>query len=85
MYSNGKNAQHHGRSKHIDIKYHFVREVVENEMIKLKYCPTKEMIADILTKGLNHERFCYLHKKARIESHDLGVLGIYMVALMTQT
>ena len=65
-----KNPQHHGRSKHIDIKYHFVRELVENETIKLKYCPTKEKIADILTKGLNREQFCYLRKKAGIESHE---------------
>ena len=65
-----KNPQHHGRSKHIDIKYNFVRELVENETIKLKYCPTKEMIADILTKGLNCEQFCYLRKRAGIESHE---------------
>ena len=65
-----KNPQQHGRSKHIDIKYHFVRELVENKTIKLKYCPTKEMIADFLTKGLNREQFCYLRKKAGIESHE---------------
>ena len=65
-----KSPQQHGRSKHIDIKHHFVRELVENETIKLKYCPTKEMIADILTKGLNREQFCYLRKKAGIESHE---------------
>ena len=72
-----KNPQHHGRSKHIDIKYHFVWELVENETIKLKYYSTKEMIADILIKNLNHEQFCYLHKKAGIESHEWGVLNIY--------
>ena len=65
-----KNPQQHGRSKHIDIKYHFVRELVENKTIKLKYCPTKEMIADFLTKGLNREQFFYLRKKAGIESHE---------------
>jgi len=36
--------------------------------IKLEYCPTSEMIADILTKGLNRERFCYLRKKTGMES-----------------
>ena len=64
-----KNPQH-GRSKHIDVKYHFVRELVENETINLKYCLTEEMIADFLTKGLNREQFCYLRKKAGIESHE---------------
>ena len=65
-----KNPQHHGKSKHIEIKYHFVRKLVENETIKLEYCSTKEMIADILTKGLNREQFCYLRRKAGIESHE---------------
>ena len=58
-----KNPQYHGKSKHIDIKYHFVRDLVGDKMIKLKYCPTKEMVADILTKGVAREQFCYLHRK----------------------
>ena len=48
-----KNPQCHGRAKHISIKYHFVREQVNNDVIKLKYCPTEDMFADILTKGLD--------------------------------
>ena len=40
------------RSKHIAIKYHFVRDQVGKGTVKLEYCPTKEMVADILTKGL---------------------------------
>ena len=40
------------RSKHIDIKYHYIREQVRNGLITLSYCPTTEMIADILTKSL---------------------------------
>ena len=65
-----KNPQYHGRVKHIDIKHHFVRELVADSTIKLEYCPTNEMIADILTKGLSRERFCYLRKKAGMESHE---------------
>ena len=48
-----KNPQYHGRAKHISIKYHFVREQVNNNVIELKYCPTEDMIADMLRKGLN--------------------------------
>ncbi len=48
-----KNPQNHGRAKHISIKCHFVREQVNNDVIKLKYCPTEDMFADILTKGLD--------------------------------
>ena len=52
-----KNPQFHGRSKHIAIKYHFIREQVSNGKVELKYCKTNDMIADIMTKGLNGEQF----------------------------
>ena len=51
-----KNPQSHGRSKHIEIKYHFIREQV-NKTIELKYCQMSNMVADMLTKGLGKERF----------------------------
>ena len=38
-----KNPQFHGRSKHISIKYHFIRDQVDKGIVELKYCPTKEM------------------------------------------
>ena len=65
-----KNPQYHGKAKHIDIKHHFVREIVGDGSIKLEYCPSKEMIADFLTKGLLQEQFCYLREKAGIVSHE---------------
>ena len=65
-----KNPQYHGKAKYIDIKHHFVRELVGDESIKLEYCPSKEMIADFLTKGLLREQFCYLCEKAGIVSHE---------------
>ncbi|KAG6439518.1 hypothetical protein O3G_MSEX000841 [Manduca sexta] len=46
------NPTSHKRSKHIDIKYHFSREQVEKNIIKLNYIPTGEQIADALTKPL---------------------------------
>ena len=51
------------RSKHIRIRYHRVRDLVENEEVKFEYCPTSEMVADCLTKSLprpTHEQ----HRKA---------------------
>jgi hypothetical protein len=53
--SMSKNPQFHGRAKHIDIKYHFVRDQVERKVIILKYCESSIMFADILTKGLPRE------------------------------
>ena len=52
-----KDPQFHGRSKHIDIKFHYVRDQCKNNVIQLKYCPTNDMIADIFTKGLNQDKF----------------------------
>lgn len=54
------NPVYHGRSKHIDIRYHFVREAIQNQSIKLEYLPTERMLADILTKGLGSGKhmFC---------------------------
>ena len=48
-----KNAKYHNRTKHIDISFHFVRERVDLKEILVTYCPTNEMVADVLTKGLN--------------------------------
>ena len=54
-----KNHVNHERTKHIDIRYNFVREKVEDKTIVVKYLETTEMLADILTKGLPREQ----HKK----------------------
>jgi hypothetical protein len=42
----------HQRSKHINVKYHFVREQIQLKSMILEYCPTEEMVADLLTKNL---------------------------------
>ena len=47
----------HDRTKHIDIRYHFVRELVENLTIDVVYINTKEMIADLLTKAVSRKTF----------------------------
>ena len=61
-----KNPQFHGRAKHINIKYHFIRECVNNNNIELKYCETSEMIADMLTKRLGRVKFEKLREMAGI-------------------
>ena len=47
-----KDGSYHARTKHIDIRYHFIRFVVQDKSISLFYCPTENMTADILTKAL---------------------------------
>ena len=43
---------YHARTKHIDIRYHFIRQVIADDTIKLIFCPTDDMVADCLTKAL---------------------------------
>ena len=47
-----KNPEFHKRTKHIDIRYHFVREKVEDGQVLLQYCATKDMKADMMTKPI---------------------------------
>ena len=48
------------RSKHIDIRYHFLQDAVAKQKVKLNYIPTQDQLADILTKPLGPTRFQYL-------------------------
>ena len=52
-----KNPKFHNRTKHIDITFHFFRERISSNEIKVVYCPSDDMLADIMTKGLPKERF----------------------------
>ncbi|MCP3676247.1 MAG: Ty1/Copia family ribonuclease HI [Deltaproteobacteria bacterium] len=45
------------RSKHIDIRYHFLRDLCERQLLTLKWIPSAAQVADILTKYLNRELF----------------------------
>lgn len=48
------------RSKHIDTKYHFIKDYVEKDVVYCKYCPTEDMVEDLLTKALSETRICFL-------------------------
>ena len=65
-----KNQNTHGRTKHVDIKYHFIRDHVEAKRVKLQYCPTEDMVADMFTKGLSTNPFEKLRKLAGIVDLD---------------
>ena len=51
-----KNPVHHVRTKHIEVQHHFVREKVEKGTITLEYCPTEDMLADVMTKAFARDR-----------------------------
>ena len=52
-----KNPVHHLRTKHIDIRHHFIRDHVQNKDIKVEFIPTHLQLADIFTKPLAREQF----------------------------
>ena len=58
-----ENPVFHDRSKHIGIKYHFIRDYVQKGAVKLEYIPTDEQVADILTKALPRGKHVYFRDK----------------------
>lgn len=58
-----RNPVMHGRSKHMDVRYHFLRELVNNGVVQLQFCGTRQQIADIFTKPLKLELFRELRRR----------------------
>ena len=52
-----KNPVMHGRSKHIDVRFHFLRDLTKEEVVKLVHCNTSNQVADIMTKPLKLDVF----------------------------
>ena len=55
-----RNPEFHARTKHIEVRHHYVREKIEDGVVDLQYCPTGDQIADIFTKALpivKHSKF----------------------------
>ena len=57
-----RNPVMHGRSKHIDVRFHFLRELVNDGVVELVQCSTQEQAADILTKPLKLDAFLKLRQ-----------------------
>ena len=58
-----ENLIFHDRSKHIEMKYHYIKDMVQRNVIKLQYIATDEQVADILTKPLPVKKYEYLRSK----------------------
>jgi hypothetical protein len=58
-----KNLVLHGQSKHIEVKYHLVRESTENGRIKVEFIRSEEQLGDILIKPLGRVKFLELRTK----------------------
>ena len=51
-----KNSMYHSRTKHIDVRYHWLRSAIEDQLLQLKKIHTDENVADMLTKAVSKEK-----------------------------
>ena len=58
-----KNPVHHDRGKHIDIKFHYVRDCMEAGKVQIDHVGTKDQLADLLTKALGRVQFIELWQR----------------------
>jgi hypothetical protein len=66
-----ENPVFHDKSKHIEIKYHYIRDMVQKGAVKLQYVITDEQIADVLTKPLSRVKFVYFRDKLGVVQKDV--------------
>ncbi|GJR76774.1 hypothetical protein Tco_0089139 [Tanacetum coccineum] len=81
MYCNNKstialccNNVQHSRSKHIDIRFHFIKEQVKNGVVELYFVNTEYQLANIFTKALSRDRIEFLINKLGMQSFTLETL-----------
>jgi hypothetical protein len=65
-----KNPVQPSKTKHIDIRHHYIRDLVENKIVTLEHVGTKEQVADIFTKALDANQFEKLRGKLGICLHE---------------
>jgi hypothetical protein len=70
-----KNFMHHAKVKHVDVQPHIIRDHIEKDTINVEYCPTKDMLADLMTKGLRRGRHAGL----------MGLMGMGTCDVTTTT
>lgn len=68
------NLVFHGRSKQIEVKHHFIRELIPRGKVNLVYCNTNENVADIFTKALPEMQFIKL--RSMLGVWDLNQGGV---------
>nr|GFA11372.1 hypothetical protein [Tanacetum cinerariifolium] len=72
------NPVQHSRTKHIDVRYHFIKETVEKGIVELFFVGTEYQLADLFTKALSEDRFKYLVRQLGLRcltSEELEVLA----------
>jgi len=54
---------YHDKTKHIENRFHYIRDMVQKGVVKLQYVATEEQVVDVLTKPLSHLKFEYFRNK----------------------
>ena len=67
-----KNSVMHGRCKHIDVGFHFLRDLTRDGIMELKHCSSQDQLADIMTKPLKLEAFCKIRDELGIVEDSFG-------------
>jgi len=65
-----KNPAYHSKTKHIDIQYHFVRDIIEDKKVLLVKVDTLKNIADALTKSMSYEKFSWCRETMDVAGLD---------------
>ena len=69
-----KNTGHHNRTKHIDTRYHFIRECVEDKKIEIAFIRTEDQLGDMFTKALGRLKFQEMRGRIGIRSTPMEEL-----------
>jgi hypothetical protein len=71
-----RNPVNHPRTRHIELRFHMIRKAVSRKLVTLEYCPTEDMTADILTKGLGSIKHYKFIRMLGMESRSSGSVRI---------
>ena len=63
------NPVFHDKSKHIEMQYHYIRDMVQKGAVELQYVPTDDQTADVLTKSLLRVKFEYFCGRLGVEEN----------------
>ena len=66
----------HNKLKHIEIKFHYIRDMVQRKAVKLQYMETNKQIADVLTKPIARVKFEYFRERLGVIQNDPSKEGV---------
>ena len=75
-----ENPVFHDKLKHIEIKYHYIKDMVQRGVVKLQYVAMDENIADVLTKPLARVKFEYFKENLGVLQIEVSVARVFTLA-----